>query len=166
VAGWRAEQKRRRARRLTGAAGQRGIFTGRGDTLHRMSYTIRNLRDTEDLAPKHGLSELGEAHFPREELGSETIGLAYHVLRPGKRQGFAHRHSEAEEIYLVLSGDGKVKLDGDVRDVKAMDAIRVAPHVMRAFQAGGGGLEMLVFGPRHAGDGEMLNEGFWEDAEA
>ena len=126
-----------------------------------MDYTIKNLREIEDQAPKFGFSEVQEARFPREQLGSETIGLAFHVVRPGRRQAFAHRHNQAEEIYVVLSGGGRARLDGEVREIGPMDAIRVAPTVGRGFEAGPEGLELLVFGPRHAGDGEMLGEDFW-----
>lgn len=126
-----------------------------------MSYTIKNLREAEDQAPKFGLAELGEARFPREELRSETIGLAFHKLHPGKRQGFAHRHTDAEEIYVVIAGHGRVKLDDDVAEIGPLDAIRVAPPVVRAFEAGPEGLELLAFGPRHAGDGEMVHDDVW-----
>jgi uncharacterized cupin superfamily protein len=128
-----------------------------------VNYAIRNLREIEDQAPKFGFAEVQEARFPREELGSETIGLAFHVVRPGCQQAFAHRHQQAEEIYVVLSGSGCIKLDDDVVDVRAMDAIRVSPPVARAFSAGPDGLEILVFGPRHAGDGEVLREQFWAE---
>jgi mannose-6-phosphate isomerase-like protein (cupin superfamily) len=129
-----------------------------------VDYTIKNLREVEDLAPKFGFGEVQEVRFPREDLGSETIGLAWQVVKPDCRQAFAHRHNEAEEIYVVLSGHGRVKLDDDVHEVGPMDAIRIAPRVMRAFEAGAEGLELLVFGPRHAGDVEMLREGFWAEA--
>lgn len=128
-----------------------------------MSYTIKNLREVEDMAPKFGFSEVQEARFPREDLESETIGLAFHIVRPGKRQAFAHRHEQAEEIYVILSGRGRIKLDGDVREVGPLDAIRVSPPVTRAFEAGPEGLELLVFGPRHAGDGDILRDDFWQD---
>lgn len=128
-----------------------------------MSYTIKNLRDVQDVAPKFGFAEVQEARFPREDLESETVGLAFHRVKPGSRQAFAHRHEHAEEIYVILSGGGRMKLDDDVVDVSEMDAIRVAPHVARAFEAGGEGLEILAFGPRHSGDGEILrDESFWE----
>lgn len=65
---------------------------------------MRNLREVEDMAPKFGFAEVQEARFPREDLNSETIGLAFHVVKPGRQQAFAHRHEQAEEIYLVLSG--------------------------------------------------------------
>jgi len=125
-------------------------------------YTIKNLREVDDVAPRFGYSEVQEARFPREDLHSATIGLALHLVRPGKRQAFAHRHHQAEEIYVVLTGGGRVKLGDQVREVGALDAIRVAPHLARAFEAGPEGLELLAFGPRHAGDGEILREGFWE----
>ena len=114
------------------------------------------------MAVKHGFTETQEARFPRQDLGAETTGLAYHVVRPGKRQAFAHRHQDAEEVNVVLSGSGRVKLDHEVVDIGPMDAIRIAPHVTRAFEAGADGLELLVFGPHHAGDTEMV-QGFWED---
>lgn len=127
-----------------------------------MTYTIKNLSETVDSAPKFGLAEVGEAHFPREELGAESIGFAYHVLKPGKRQAFGHRHDEAEEVAVVLSGGGRVRLDDEIVDLCELDAIRIAPPVTRAFEAGSDGLTLLVFGPRCAGDGE-LQQDFWTD---
>lgn len=125
-----------------------------------MPYTIQNLRRTADSAPRFGLSEIGEAHFPREELGAQTVGLAYHVLKPDKRTPFGHRHEQAEEIYVVLAGSGRVRLDDEVREIAELDAIRVEPKVARAFEAGPEGMSVLVFGPRHEGDGELLQD-FW-----
>ena len=128
-----------------------------------MSYTIKNLRETKDSAPDFGYGEIQEAHFPAKELEAETTGLAFHVIRPGRRQGFAHRHDQAEEVYVVLSGSGRVKLDEETAEIGPLDAIRVAPGVMRAFEAGPEGMELIAFGPRHAGDGEIIREGFWSD---
>jgi mannose-6-phosphate isomerase-like protein (cupin superfamily) len=125
-------------------------------------YTIKNLREVEDMAIKHGFSESQEARFPRQDLGAETTGLAYHVVRPGKRQAFAHHHHEAEEVNVVLSGTGRVRLDDEVVEIGPMDAIRVAPHVTRAFEAGPDGLELLVFGPHHDRDAETVQD-FWAD---
>jgi mannose-6-phosphate isomerase-like protein (cupin superfamily) len=127
-----------------------------------VDYTLRNLREVEDMAPKFGFAEVQEARFPREDLNSETIGLAFHRVKPGCQQAFAHRHEQAEEIYVVLSGSGRLKLDDEVIEVRPMDAVRVAPPLARAFEAGPEGLEILVFGPRRAGDGEVLrDESFW-----
>jgi mannose-6-phosphate isomerase-like protein (cupin superfamily) len=127
-----------------------------------MSYTIENLRAVEDRAPKFGFAEIQEARFPRRDLNAETVGLAFHILRAGRRQAFAHRHEQAEEIYVVLAGRGRVKLDEEIRDVGPLDAIRVAPRVARAFEADPGqDMEILVFGPHREDDGEILREDFW-----
>ncbi len=125
-----------------------------------MSYTQKNLRDVTDSAPEFGFSELQEARFSTQDLEAENTGLSYHVLRSGKRQGFGHRHEEAEEIYVVLSGSGRIKLDDELVEVGPMDAIRVGPKVTRAFEADDEGLEILAFGPRHEGDGEIVQD-FW-----
>ena len=127
-----------------------------------MSYTIKNLTETTDSAPKFGLDELGEAHFARKELGAQATGISYQVLKPGKRQAFGHKHDKAEEIYVVLSGSGRVRLDDEIIDVSALDAIRVEPSVKRAFEAGPDGLQWMAFGPHFDKDGEMIQE-FWTD---
>ena len=125
-----------------------------------MSYTIKNLSDTKDSAPQFGFGELGEAHFPRGELDCETIGVAYLSLLPGKRQAFGHRHENAEELYVILEGAGRIRLDDEIRDVSRLDAIRIAPPVARALEAGEQGLLVLVVGPHHEGDVELLHD-FW-----
>jgi mannose-6-phosphate isomerase-like protein (cupin superfamily) len=127
-----------------------------------MSYTIINILSVEDSAPKFGFGELGSARFVREDVEAQDTGLAYHVLRPGRRQAFGHRHDQAEEVSVVLSGSGRVRLDDEIVELKTMDAIRISPKVTRAFEAGDDGLEWLVFGPHHAKDGELDPE-FWKD---
>ena len=127
-----------------------------------MTYTIKNLREVEDVAPRFGFDTIQEARFPWRALEAEHTGLAYHVIKPGRR-GSAHRHHQAEEIYVVLAGSGRIKLDDEVREIGPMDAIRVSPTVKRAFEAGSDGLELLAFGPHHEGDGEMLSGDFWAE---
>src|SRR5581483_10795311 len=119
-----------------------------------MSYTVKNMREVDDQAPRFGFQEVQEARFPYRDLGSESIGLAFHRVKPSCRQAFAHRHENAEEIYVILSGTGRMKLDDEVIDVRPMDAIRVDPPVARAFEADDDGLELIVFGPHHPKDGE------------
>jgi len=129
-----------------------------------MDYSIKNLKQVEDSAAKHGYSEMGEARFANSELKAESTGISYHVLRPSKRQAFAHRHDKAEEIYVVLAGSGRIKLDDDVVELETMDAVRLAPSVVRALEAGPDGLELLAFGPRVEADGEIVSiDGFWAD---
>lgn len=123
-------------------------------------YTIRRLTETEDSAPKFGYGEIGEARFVTEDLDAERTGLSHHRLRPGARQAFGHRHDEAEEIYVVLSGAGRIKLDDEIAEIGPLDAIRISPAVTRALEAGPDGLEILAVGARHKGDGEIL-PGWW-----
>jgi mannose-6-phosphate isomerase-like protein (cupin superfamily) len=125
-----------------------------------MRYTKTNLSEIEDSAAKFGYGELQESRFPREQLGLETSGLAHHRVRPGQRQPFAHRHELAEEVHVVLAGSGTMKVDDERVPVAALDVIRIAPGVTRAFEAGPDGLEYVVFSPRHEGDSEMVQD-FW-----
>jgi len=128
-----------------------------------MSYTIKNLREVADQAPGFGFEEHQEARFATDEFDADQTGFAFMRVKPGKRQGFAHRHENAEEVYVILAGSGKLKLDDEVLDVGPLDAIRIAPPVTRQFEAGADGLEFIAFGPRHKGDGEIITEGFWVD---
>jgi mannose-6-phosphate isomerase-like protein (cupin superfamily) len=125
-------------------------------------YTLKKLTDVEDSAVRFGMGEIQEARFANDDLETEHTGLSYHRLKAGKRQGFAHKHEQAEEVYLVLAGSGRAKLDDDIVEVEALDALRVAPGVVRAFEAGSDGLDLLAFGPRHDGDHEMI-PGWWSD---
>jgi mannose-6-phosphate isomerase-like protein (cupin superfamily) len=125
-------------------------------------YTKKNLRDVEDKAPGFGIAEKQSARFAAEALDAETTGFALMGVKPGQRQAFAHRHDNAEEVYVILSGTGRIKLDDEIVDVAPLDAIRIAPGVTRALEADAEGLEYLVFGPQHKGDGELVHEGFWD----
>jgi len=125
-------------------------------------FTHKKLTDVEDSAPKFGHGELQEARFANDDLEAEHTGISYLRVKPGKRQGFAHRHEDAEEIYVVLSGAGRVKLDDEIIEIEPLDAIRVSPGVTRQFEAGTDGLDLLAFGPRHKGDGEVIQD-WWSD---
>jgi len=125
-------------------------------------FTLKNLRDVEDSAQKFGIGEIQEARFAKDELGAEQTGFSHHRVKPGKRQAFGHRHDRCEEVYVVLSGSGRAKLEEEIVELDVLDAIRVAPGVTRAFQAGPEGLELLAFGPRADGDGELV-QGWWSD---
>jgi mannose-6-phosphate isomerase-like protein (cupin superfamily) len=126
------------------------------------TYTLKKLTDVEDSAVKFGIAEIQEARFAKNDLDAEQTGVSHQRLKPGKRQAFAHKHDKAEEIYVVMAGSGRVKLDDEILDVSTLDAVRVAPGVTRAFEAGPEGIEWLAFGPRCDGDGEVL-PGWWAD---
>jgi quinol monooxygenase YgiN len=124
-------------------------------------YTHVNLDDdVEDMAPRFGLGEMGESRFANRSLGTVATGVSHQRLRPDVRQAFGHRHQHAEEVVVVLAGSGRVKIDDEIRDLRALDAIRFAPAAGRAFEAGPAGLELLVFGARRPGDA-VLDPAFW-----
>ncbi len=109
-------------------------------------YTLKNLREVEDKAPQFGLTPAMEARYTARDLGLSQSGLSLQRLAPNAVQPFGHRHKEQEELYVILHGSGRAKLDDEILDVRALDAVRIAPHVMRALAAGPDGLEFLAFG--------------------
>ena len=80
---------------------------------------------------------VGEAggSLPRGDLQAQQTGLNFLTIKPSQREAFAHRHKTAEEIYVVLSGSGRVKLDDDSVELGPFDAVRVSPGVVRSFEA-------------------------------
>jgi mannose-6-phosphate isomerase-like protein (cupin superfamily) len=122
------------------------------------AHTKINLAGLEDVAVANGFSHRWEARVARVPLEASETGAAHFRLLPGKRSPFAHRHARAEEIYVILSGGGVVKLDDEIVHVRPLDAIRVSPRVVRAFEAGPDGLEFLAFGPHYEGDGEAVDD--------
>jgi mannose-6-phosphate isomerase-like protein (cupin superfamily) len=100
-----------------------------------------------------------EGRFGRTPLGSRDIGVSHWRYAPGFRSEVAHRHREQEEVYVVVSGSGRMLLDGEVVELQRWDTVRVAPEVVRAFAAGPDGLEVIaVGGPKpEGGDGETAS---------
>jgi len=125
-------------------------------------FTHRKLTEVKDSAPEFGMGETQEARFAKGDLEAAETGVSHQRLKPNRRSPFGHRHEDAEEVYVVLSGSGRMKLDDEIIEVEALDAIRVAPAVTRAFEAGPEGIEVLAVGARHDGDGEIF-PGWWSD---
>ena len=119
-------------------------------------FTHLNLDDVKDAAPANGFGHRWEARVARGPLGATATGVTHFRLKPGRRSPFTHRHLEAEEVYVILGGRGRMKLDDAVIDVGPLDAIRVAPRTARAFEAGDEGLEFIAVGPHVPGDGRPV----------
>ena len=124
------------------------------------NFTHRNIKQVHDSASEFGFGGAGELRFAKDELDCERTGFTYHRAEPGQHASFGHRHDEAEEVYVVISGSGRMKLDDEVIEIGPLDAIRVAPRVWRGFTPGPDGIEVLAFGARHDGDGEV-NPQWW-----
>ncbi len=127
-------------------------------------YTKKNLlRDVENQAPKFGLPEELEARFARTALGGETLGLSHMKLAPGFRVPFGHKHVGQEEVYVVVRGSARIKVEDEIVELTEWDAIRFDKDTMRAVEAGPEGVEYLAFG---AGDDPQESEaapGWWSD---
>ena len=123
-------------------------------------YAIRNLEQVEDMAPKFGFGNGFEARFARRDLGCERIGISYQKLSPNTEGPFGHAHGQDEEVYVVVSGSGRVKLGDEVVEIDEWDAIRVAPQTLRAFAAGPDGLAVLAFGT-HTEDDVSMRQVQW-----
>ena len=125
-------------------------------------YTVLNLKeDVEDKAPAFGHAPGLEARFARQALGLESSGISYFRVAPGFRVPFGHRHTEQEEIYLVASGAARVKLDDDVVDLKAWDAVRIPVGTMRGLEGGSDGAEVLAFGAPNTENQNIEMEQDW-----
>ncbi len=127
-------------------------------------WTVVNLKQVEDMAPKFGLSPGLESRFARVPLGLRGSGLSYFRIAPGFRSPFGHRHVDQEEIYLVLSGSVRAKLDDKVVELGAWDALRVSPETMRCLEGGPEGAEILAFGAPSNQNGDVqVVQGWWTD---
>jgi len=96
-----------------------------------MSYTKANLRGVEDSAPKFDMPAEMHARFARSAIEGETLGLSLFTLAPGFRIPFGHKHSNQEEVYVVVNGSARVKVDDEVVELGQWDAIRFGKDTMR-----------------------------------
>src|SRR5436309_2131412 len=128
------------------------------------SYTLINLKDVEDMAPKFGFAPNLESRFARKPLGLEKSGMSYYRVAPGYRLPFGHRHGEQEEVYLLVSGSARMKLDDDVVELGLLDALRVPGEVIRGFEAGPDGAEIVAFGaPNNENSDTEMVQDWWTD---
>lgn len=126
-------------------------------------YTIVNLKEVEDQAPKFGLSPELEARFARVPLEAELIGVTYQRLAPNFRVPWGHTHKTQEEVFIVVNGSLRVKLEDGVEELKPWDAVRVSKDTTRGFEAGPGGAEFIAIGAP-GGPGDAVNvENWWTD---
>jgi quercetin dioxygenase-like cupin family protein len=128
-------------------------------------YTVLNLkRDVEDSGERFGYAPNMEARFARTPLNLEKSGISYFKLAPGFRVPFGHRHAEQEEIYVVLSGTARVRLDDEVLELNEMDAVRIPVSTTRGFEAGPDGVEILAFGAPDTDNKDIeMDQEFWPD---
>ncbi|MBN8870074.1 MAG: cupin domain-containing protein [Solirubrobacterales bacterium] len=125
-------------------------------------YKQVKVGDVEDSAKAHGLGEIQEARFATGDLETTQVGVTWFRMHPDQRQPFGHHHDEAEEVYFVVSGSGRVKLDEEIVELAEGDLLRVAPEVTRCFEAGPEGMVYFATGQHMSGDGD-IKPGWWTD---
>lgn len=124
-------------------------------------YSLVQLRELKDAAVAGGFSDELEARFARHALACDRIGLSLQRLKPGVRADTGHRHSNDEEIYVIVSGGGRAIVEREVVQLGPWHALRVPAGSARAFEAGPHGLEFLAFGTHTEGDrGEFVDAGW------
>ncbi|MGB0120105.1 MAG: antibiotic biosynthesis monooxygenase [Solirubrobacterales bacterium] len=123
--------------------------------------TVINLEDVRDEAADYGCSDVQECRFPNDDLGLTQAGLSLHRIKPGKRQPFGHDHVSAEEAYVVIGGSGRAMVGDELIELKKFDTIRISPALIRAFEAGSEGLDLLAVGQRIDNDPGEIFDGWW-----
>ena len=121
-----------------------------------------NLLDLEDSVSERvpGL----EGRFARKHLDSRDLGVSHLRYAPNLRSPFAHSHREQEEAYVVVAGSGRALLDGELVELAQWDVLRLAPEVVRSFEAGPDGLEVIAIGGPKPADGDGISgEAVWPD---
>jgi uncharacterized cupin superfamily protein len=128
-------------------------------------YTKVNLKeDVEDQAPRFGLEGKIEARMGRVALELENAGVSYQRLAPNYRVPFAHKHKNQEEVYVLVSGSARAKLEDEIVDLKPWDALRVHKDTVRGFEAGPEGAEMIAIGAPNTGPGDAETfQDWWMD---
>jgi uncharacterized cupin superfamily protein len=128
-------------------------------------YTHLNLKeDPDDQAPNFGLGDHLEFRMARVPLGLEQSGLSYLRVQPGYRLPFGHKHKNQEEVYVLVSGNARMKIEDEVMDLKQWDAVRVHKDTMRTLEAGDDGAEFLVVGAPNTGPGDAdMVQGWWSE---
>lgn len=125
-------------------------------------FTHTNLKVIEDSAGDRAPNL--EAHIARKHLDSAHLGVSYFRYSPGFRAPVGHHHREQEEVYVVVSGSGRMRLDEEIVELRKWDIVRVAPETIRGLEGGPDGLELIAVGSdRPAGGDGVAVQDWWVD---
>jgi quercetin dioxygenase-like cupin family protein len=128
-------------------------------------YTKLNLKeDVEDQAPKFEMSPELEFRVARVPLETENAAISYLRVAPNYRLPFGHNHNEQEEIYVLVGGSARIKLDDEVLELRPLDAVRIHRETMRNLEGGPNGAEVILFGAPDTGpEDAQMTPGWWSD---
>lgn len=133
-----------------------------------MAFTRKNIRrDLDDIGSNFNGTPGLEFRAATKPLELEKSALSYQRVPPGSRFPYGHTHETQEEIYVVVRGSGRMKLDDEIIDLQEWDAVRVPPGTWRGYEAGPDGLELFVIGAPNLGEdprGDVDGlRGWWAD---
>jgi mannose-6-phosphate isomerase-like protein (cupin superfamily) len=131
-------------------------------------FTRVNLRKgVEDVGSNFDGPRDLEFRLATKALELERSGLSFQRIPPGYRFPYGHTHAEQEEVYVVVRGSGRMKLDDELVELEEWDAVRVPPGTWRGYEAGLEGLEILVIGAPNLGESPRDDvegrRGWWGD---
>ena len=129
------------------------------------NYSTANLKEVENQGVRFGVDENDwELRMARVPLNCEHCGVSYQRVGPGWRAPFGHRHKRQEEIYILVSGSARMKIDDDIVELQPFTAVRLSAEAMRAVEGGPEGAELIAIGAPNTGpgDGETV-PGWWSD---
>ena len=102
---------------------------------------IQNLSEMPAFITKDG-SEIRELlAYRNSAIRNQSLAEA-RLPAGGSTQ--EHYHPRAEEIYYITAGTGRVRIEGEMRDVKTGDAIAILPgQKQKLWNTGSGMLTLL-----------------------
>ncbi len=128
------------------------------------SFAKVNLLEVEDSVG--GRVEGLEGRFGRKHLDSRDLGVSLFRYSPNLQSPTAHSHKVQEEAYVVVAGSGRILLDDEIQELGIWDVVRVAPEVVRAFEAGPDGLDIIAIGGPKPEEGDGVRAAAtWPSAE-
>lgn len=119
--------------------------------------TITNLSDVPSFTTKDG-SEIRELLAHRNSpIRNQSLAEARLPAGGGTQE---HYHSRAEEIYYITHGTGRIRIDGETREVKPGDAIAILPGKRhKLWNTGAGVLRLLCCcAPAYEHDDTVITE--------
>jgi mannose-6-phosphate isomerase-like protein (cupin superfamily) len=128
-------------------------------------YTVQNLKEVENQGVNFGIDPSDmELRMAKDPLECANAGISYLKLGPGFRAPFGHTHKMQEEIYILISGSARVKLNDDVIEMEPFTAVRIAQDTMRSYEGGPEGAELIAIGAPKTGPGDGdTTPGWWSD---
>lgn len=93
------------------------------------------------------------------QLGASTLGARLWRLAPGQAST-RHRHLTQHELYIVLEGTGRMRVDGDLLTLAPLSSVHVAPRTVRQVfnDTDADALWLVVGAPSESGDTTTMDE--------